>query len=149
MDDFSTPEDIERMFLENLVVLNEAFAQTPFYFTLQKTTQTARLDWTQQVDEVFQDMGRELGSDNPVELDVFLAVELTQTGRQFLGMASNAAAQTWQNGDGVFLRYDSLTDGGMKGNDKGYVLVQGRNAHTGTGQELLADPEVRRSFLGG
>jgi len=33
--------------------------------------------------------------------------------------------------------------------DKGYVLVQGRNAHTGTGKELLADPDVRRSFLGG
>ncbi len=33
--------------------------------------------------------------------------------------------------------------------DKGYVLVQGANAHTGTGKELLADPEVRRSFLGG
>ncbi|SLN27087.1 High-affinity branched-chain amino acid transport ATP-binding protein LivF [Roseivivax jejudonensis] len=33
--------------------------------------------------------------------------------------------------------------------DKGYVLVQGRNAHTGTGRELLADDEVRRSFLGG
>ena len=33
--------------------------------------------------------------------------------------------------------------------DKGYVLVQGRNAHTGTGKSLLADPEVRASFLGG
>lgn len=33
--------------------------------------------------------------------------------------------------------------------DRGYVLVQGANAHTGTGRELLADPEVRRSFLGG
>ncbi|MCD9147840.1 ABC transporter ATP-binding protein [Pseudophaeobacter flagellatus] len=33
--------------------------------------------------------------------------------------------------------------------DKGYVLVQGRNAFSGTGQELLADPEVRKSFLGG
>jgi len=33
--------------------------------------------------------------------------------------------------------------------DMGYVLVQGRNAHTGTGKELLANPEVRRSFLGG
>ncbi len=32
---------------------------------------------------------------------------------------------------------------------KGYVLVQGRNAYTDTGQALLADPEVRRSFLGG
>jgi branched-chain amino acid transport system ATP-binding protein len=33
--------------------------------------------------------------------------------------------------------------------DKGYVLVQGANAHTGTGKDLLADPEVRQSFLGG
>lgn len=33
--------------------------------------------------------------------------------------------------------------------DQGFVLVQGRNAYTGTGEELLADPEVRRSFLGG
>ncbi len=33
--------------------------------------------------------------------------------------------------------------------DKGYVLVQGRNAFTDTGKALLADPEVRRTFLGG
>lgn len=33
--------------------------------------------------------------------------------------------------------------------DKGYVLVQGRNGYTGTGAELLANPEVRKSFLGG
>ncbi|MBV1895775.1 MAG: ABC transporter ATP-binding protein [Rhodobacteraceae bacterium] len=33
--------------------------------------------------------------------------------------------------------------------DKGYVLVQGRNAFSGTGQELLNDPDVRKSFLGG
>ncbi len=33
--------------------------------------------------------------------------------------------------------------------DKGYVLVQGRNRYTNTGEALLADPEVRRAFLGG
>jgi len=33
--------------------------------------------------------------------------------------------------------------------DIGYVMVQGANAHTGTGKELLSDPVVRRSFLGG
>lgn len=33
--------------------------------------------------------------------------------------------------------------------DKGYVLVQGKNAYTGTGAELLANPDVRRTFLGG
>jgi branched-chain amino acid transport system ATP-binding protein len=33
--------------------------------------------------------------------------------------------------------------------DRGYVLVQGRNAFTDTGEALLANPEVRQSFLGG
>ena len=33
--------------------------------------------------------------------------------------------------------------------DKGYVLVQGSNRFTDTGEALLANPEVRRSFLGG
>lgn len=33
--------------------------------------------------------------------------------------------------------------------DHGFVMVQGRNRFTDTGQALLADPEVRRSFLGG
>ncbi len=33
--------------------------------------------------------------------------------------------------------------------DRGYVLVQGRNAYTDTGAALLANPEVRRAFLGG
>jgi branched-chain amino acid transport system ATP-binding protein len=33
--------------------------------------------------------------------------------------------------------------------DRGYVLVQGRNRFTDTGEALMADPEVRRSFLGG
>ena len=33
--------------------------------------------------------------------------------------------------------------------DKAYVLVQGANAHTGTGAELMQNDEVRRTFLGG
>ena len=33
--------------------------------------------------------------------------------------------------------------------DKGYVLVGGKNKFTDSGQALLANDEVRRSFLGG
>jgi branched-chain amino acid transport system ATP-binding protein len=33
--------------------------------------------------------------------------------------------------------------------DRGYVLVQGRNAYTDTGAALLANADVRKSFLGG
>jgi branched-chain amino acid transport system ATP-binding protein len=32
---------------------------------------------------------------------------------------------------------------------KGFVLASGQNRFTGTGPELIADPEVARSFLGG
>ena len=33
--------------------------------------------------------------------------------------------------------------------DRGYVLVNGKNNREGTGKELLNNPEVRKSFLGG
>lgn len=33
--------------------------------------------------------------------------------------------------------------------DRGYVLVQGENRYTDSGAALLADPDVRKSFLGG
>ena len=33
--------------------------------------------------------------------------------------------------------------------DKGYVLVQGENRYTDTGEVLLENPDVRRAFLGG
>jgi branched-chain amino acid transport system ATP-binding protein len=32
--------------------------------------------------------------------------------------------------------------------DRGYVLDQGRNAYTGTGEELLDDPKVIELYLG-
>jgi branched-chain amino acid transport system ATP-binding protein len=33
--------------------------------------------------------------------------------------------------------------------NRGYVLVQGTNRFTDTGAALMADPDVRKSFLGG
>ena len=33
--------------------------------------------------------------------------------------------------------------------DRGYVLVNGKNSREGTGEELLNNPDVRKSFLGG
>jgi ABC-type branched-subunit amino acid transport system ATPase component len=37
----------------------------------------------------------------------------------------------------------------LKRSHKGYVLVMGRNRAEGAGSELLQDPEIRESFLGG
>ena len=33
--------------------------------------------------------------------------------------------------------------------DRGYILVTGRNAYEGSGEYLLNDNEIKRSFLGG
>ena len=38
---------------------------------------------------------------------------------------------------------------GLEFADIGYVLVSGQTAMAGTGEELLANPEVGRLFLGG
>jgi ABC-type branched-subunit amino acid transport system ATPase component len=38
---------------------------------------------------------------------------------------------------------------GLEVSDRGYVLELGQNSYQGTGQELLDNAEVRRSFLGG
>ncbi len=38
---------------------------------------------------------------------------------------------------------------GLEVSHRGYVLELGRNTYQGTGRALLADPEVRRAFLGG
>ena len=37
---------------------------------------------------------------------------------------------------------------GLEFSDRGYVLELGENSYAGSGQELIANPEVRRAFLG-
>lgn len=65
------------------------------------------------------------------------------------------------NQDDVFRRIAEINDAGisivmveqnattcLQICDRGYVLDQGRNAHTGTGEELLEDPRVIELYLG-
>ena len=64
--------------------------------------------------------------------------------------------------DEMFDRIDEINDAGtavlmveqnateaLRRCDRGYVLVNGKNAYEGPGRELLADEEVRQRFLGG
>ena len=37
----------------------------------------------------------------------------------------------------------------LKISDRGYILVTGKNAYQGTGNDLLNNPEIRKTFLGG
>ena len=49
----------------------------------------------------------------------------------------------------LFLWLSKMLSKALNIADKGYVLVSGRNEHTGTGKELINNPEVRKKFLGG
>ena len=64
--------------------------------------------------------------------------------------------------DEMFEKVDEINDDGtailmveqnakeaLRRCDRGYVLVNGENRYEDTGEELLADPKVRRDFLGG
>ena len=37
----------------------------------------------------------------------------------------------------------------LKISDRGYILVTGKNTYQGAGNDLLNDPEIRKTFLGG
>ena len=54
------------------------------------------------------------------------------------------------NRDGIsFLLVEQNARKGLSISHRGYVLELGQNALTGTGKELLDNPEVRRLYLGG
>ncbi|GLQ54241.1 ABC transporter ATP-binding protein [Devosia nitrariae] len=54
------------------------------------------------------------------------------------------------NGEGVgILMVEQNARQALAFASRGFVLANGQNRFTGTGQELIADPEVARSFLGG
>lgn len=49
----------------------------------------------------------------------------------------------------TFILIEQNARSGLQVSDRGYVIQRGRVTHTGTGQSLLDDDEVRRAFLGG
>lgn len=130
--DFSNSDDISGLIRANVDVLNVAFADTPFVFAYDEgaITETANTDWTVFASEFKADMSRELGSDDLSVMDVFISLRLQSrdasgeiSGGGTLGFAILPFAQLQREGDGVFLRYDVLTNGGNEGFSYGYAFV--------------------------
>lgn len=126
MEEFSSSDDVIVMFEENIKVLNNAFAGTPFRFRFVRgaTRRATNANWVEDAASHMAEMSRYLGSHDLRRLDVFLSASL-RTGKsgEVLGTASLPGSQLVGRGDGVFLRYDVLTNGGRTRNDKGYALV--------------------------
>lgn len=159
--DFSSLEDIKDMFEKNLIVLNQnAFAETPFKFKWVQTTVTSGINIVQAVANYTNGFSQSVGSGDLRVLDVFCGYALGGTDDasdpiNALDSATFPAAQRAGQGDGVYLRYDALTDGGNADYDLGYALVHGVGHWLGlfdvfqtwTGQPCDPDDEIRGDFI--
>ena len=78
--DFSTVDQIMAMIEDNVVVLNKAFADTPFTFNfvVDATTQTTNTTWTVYASEFASQMSSQEGSSDLEIMDVFLNFRLQQ-----------------------------------------------------------------------
>ena len=88
-----------------------------------------------------------------VDTDSSGGVDQTELSSMLSDVASKTGASLGDSQE-LFTKMDSNADGSgqwlaLDIADQGYVLVQGSNRFTDTGKALMADPEVRRSFLGG
>eukprot|EP00977_Amphora_coffeiformis_P009504 scaffold2193_cov171-Amphora_coffeaeformis.AAC.10 len=127
--DLSTADDIIALFQANVGVVNRAFEGTPFRFTFtpSTTTTTANNEWSFNATDFVADMSRALGSGDLRQLDVFVVWSLVEqtidSTSVVLGQASYSSLQLADEGDGVLLRYDTLTGGGLAPLDYGYTLT--------------------------
>lgn len=127
IDQFSTPQEIGAIFQANIDVVNQAYSGTPFRFRFaqERTTVTENTAWAYSLQDYQTGISALVGSGDLTQLDVFLGFSLgsSEGDRDALGLASTPAFQRAGTGDGVFLRYDVLTGGGMEGLDGGFTLV--------------------------
>ena len=138
LDDFTTRDQVENMFRDNMAVVNEAFGGTPFQFQFvpERTTVTVNNDWSNYAIDYRQEMSRAVGSGNLRQLDVFVVWNLgtnsseSSSSGTIVGIASLPAAQIAGEGDGLVVRYDVLTGGGLDRNDLGYTLVHEMGVRT-------------------
>lgn len=123
LSNFSTPADIEAMFVENLAVVNEAFADTSFRFVLGNTTVTDNFDWVLDIGLYLAQASAAVGSGDLRELDLFVgfAIEVDDLG--ILGRAVPSSVQRAGKGDGIAIIYDVLTGGGFPGWEEGHTLT--------------------------
>lgn len=68
--------------------------------------------------------------------------------RSWCGRSSGVLRELTRSGMTLFL-VEQNANHALKLSDRGYVMVNGQIRLTGSGEELLNDPQVRKAYLGG
>ena len=121
--EYTTHDEMVAMCRRQVEIMNDAFADTPFYYTFQSNPSiSTNIDYTNYPMDYQQEMRETIGVADPTALNIYLSFSLGSqksdtTG--FVGIADFPFFQ--QQGGGLFMRYDVLPGGGLPGNDDGYI----------------------------
>lgn len=126
---WTTYDELMVMINDQMTVLNESFADTPFFFSLLPVDPRVEANekWTQYPASYGAEISAALGVPSLQVLNVFLTYSAEHEGRSkdsiTVGFSSLPSWQYTQMGDGIFMRYDTLPKGGMQGAEQGYTLA--------------------------
>ena len=129
---------------------------------LRKGSIDARRDWViEMFPRLGERIGQRAGSLSGGERQMLAMGRALMMEPQVLLLDEPSAGLAPALQDNVFQQVRRIADAGtpillveqnakkaLATSDRGYVLDQGRNAYTGTGQELLTDPKVIELYLG-
>lgn len=128
-DDFSTVDDIIEIIRNNVAYTNSQLAGTPFRLNFIDNDVSLR----QERDYLYNPMSfripmtEEIGKADLKVLDVYLSYTLNFEGETNpplrVGTSSLPSQQLLQKSDGIFMRYDTLTNGGLDPIDDGVTLT--------------------------
>jgi len=123
LEDYTTYNEMIEMCQRQVEIMNNAFQGTPFYYTFQPNPSVStNLDFTNNPMDHQNEMREEFGVKDPTALNIYLSFALGSQHRDTRGYLGVADFPSFQlKGDGLFMRYDILPQGGFPSNDDGYI----------------------------
>lgn len=130
VQDFTSPTAFRQILRDQIDVTNTALAGSPFRlrFVEDAVTTTDNNGYMRFPKDNEQEMSETLGSGDLSILDVYLSYTIIRESEQDdpplrVGSTFLPSQQLLRKSDGMFLRYDTLTGGGLSGFDLGVTLT--------------------------
>jgi hypothetical protein len=128
-DDFTSIEEMLVLVDDQITMMNEYYANTPFFFTqMDSPSVTVNTDWARYAQDDAFDMSEALSRGNLSTLNLYLGAgvdsrESAEAGITIVAFARFPAWQMEGASDGIYQRYDTLPGGGFPRNDIGMTTI--------------------------